>query len=101
MQSFSKKRCSNASLCRKKDGVFPSVCSLDCPDQCGLLVHKKNGKIMKIDGDPNHPVTMGSICNKVRHMAERIYDVKRLEYPLKRTGKKAKSNLSAFHGKKH
>ncbi|MDX8290249.1 molybdopterin-dependent oxidoreductase [Metabacillus indicus] len=77
----------------KKDGVFPSVCSLDCPDQCGLLVHKKNGRITKIDGDPEHPVTKGSICNKVRHMAERIYDVKRLEYPLKRTGKKGENQF--------
>ncbi|TDL78631.1 molybdopterin oxidoreductase family protein [Peribacillus frigoritolerans] len=76
------------SYIEKRDGVFPSVCSLDCPDQCGLLVHKKNGKIMKVEGDPEHPVTKGSICNKVRNMAERIYDEKRLQYPLKRTGKK-------------
>ncbi|MDR0139964.1 molybdopterin oxidoreductase family protein [Metabacillus idriensis] len=76
------------SYIEKRDGVFPSVCSLDCPDQCGLHVHKKNGKIMKVEGDPDHPVTKGSICNKVRNMAERIYDEKRLQYPLKRTGKK-------------
>ncbi|WP_191557230.1 molybdopterin oxidoreductase family protein [Metabacillus idriensis] len=76
------------SYTEKRDGVFPSVCSLDCPDQCGLLVHKKNGKIMKVEGDPEHPVTKGSICNKVRNMAERIYDEKRLQYPLRRTGKK-------------
>ena len=31
----------------QKDGIFKSVCSLDCPDQCGLLVHKKDGKIVK------------------------------------------------------
>ncbi|HWO96176.1 MAG TPA: molybdopterin oxidoreductase family protein [Bacillus sp. (in: firmicutes)] len=70
------------------DGVFPSVCSLDCPDQCGLLIHKKNGKIVKIQGDPDHPVTQGNICNKVRNMAERLYDSKRLKYPLKRAGSK-------------
>ncbi|OIJ15588.1 oxidoreductase [Anaerobacillus arseniciselenatis] len=75
------------------DGVFPSVCSLDCPDQCGLLVHKKDGKIVKIDGDPAHPVTKGNICNKVRHMTERIYDEKRLQYPLKRVGKKGEGKF--------
>ncbi|OXM88297.1 molybdopterin-containing oxidoreductase family protein [Paenibacillus rigui] len=74
-------------------GVFPSVCSLDCPDQCGLLVHKQDGKIVKIEGDPSHPVTQGSICNKVRHMGERIYDPKRLQYPLKRTGKKGENRF--------
>lgn len=72
----------------RPDGIFPSVCSLDCPDQCGLLLHKKNGKITKIEGDPNHPVTKGYICNKVRNMTERIYDEKRLKYPMKRVGAK-------------
>ncbi|ARF17137.1 molybdopterin-dependent oxidoreductase [Sporosarcina ureae] len=71
-----------------KNGIVPSVCSLDCPDQCGLLIHKEDGKIVKIEGDPEHPVTKGSICNKVRHMAERIYDKNRLTTPLKRIEKK-------------
>ncbi|AEI39431.1 molybdopterin-containing oxidoreductase family protein [Paenibacillus mucilaginosus] len=75
------------------DGVFPSVCSLDCPDQCGLLVHKKEGRIVKIEGDPSHPVTQGAICNKVRHMAHRIYDEKRLQYPLKRVGRKGEGRF--------
>lgn len=70
------------------NGIFPSVCSLDCPDQCGLLVHKENGRIVKIEGDPNHPVTKGNICNKVRNMPARLYDEKRLKYPLKRVGAK-------------
>ncbi|MFB5661971.1 molybdopterin-dependent oxidoreductase [Alteribacillus sp. HJP-4] len=71
-----------------KDGVFKSVCPLDCPDQCGLLLHKKDGVIEKVEGDPDHPVTQGAICNKVRHMTERIYDDQRLTHPLKRAGKK-------------
>lgn len=74
-------------------GVFPSVCPLDCPDQCSLLIHKKDGKIAKIQGDPNHPVTQGAICNKVRNMAERIYDPKRLQYPLKRVGAKGEGRF--------
>lgn len=81
------------------NGVFPSVCSLDCPDQCGLLVHKKDGKIVKIEGDPNHPVTKGNICNKVRNMTERIYDEKRLKYPMKRTGAKGEGKFEQISWK--
>ncbi|WP_246946166.1 molybdopterin-containing oxidoreductase family protein [Bacillus pinisoli] len=81
------------SYATQKDGIFPSVCSLDCPDQCGLLVHKKDGKIIKIQGDPNHPVTKGNICNKVRHMTERIYDSNRLQYPMKRVGAKGEGKF--------
>lgn len=76
------------SYSKTLNGVFPSVCSLDCPDQCGLLIHKKEGRIVKVEGDPNHPVTQGNICNKVRSMPSRIYDKDRLKYPMKRTGTK-------------
>ncbi|ARA96717.1 MULTISPECIES: molybdopterin-containing oxidoreductase family protein [Geobacillus] len=82
------------SFVQQPTGVFPSVCSLDCPDQCGLLVHKKDGKIVKIQGDPSHPVTKGHICNKVRNMMERIYDPKRLKYPLKRIGAKGEGKFA-------
>ncbi|MED3563808.1 molybdopterin oxidoreductase family protein [Bacillus xiapuensis] len=77
-----------------KNGVVPSVCSLDCPDQCGLLVHKQDGKIVKIEGDPEHPITKGNICNKVRNMAERLYDSKRVQTPLKRVGQKGEGKFA-------
>lgn len=70
------------------DGIFPAVCPLDCPDTCGLLVHRQNGKIIKVEGNPAHPVTRGAICNKVRNMAERVHHPERLMYPLRRTGPK-------------
>ncbi|MDW7613983.1 molybdopterin oxidoreductase family protein [Peribacillus simplex] len=76
------------------DGVFPSVCSLDCPDQCGLLLHKKDGKIIKVLGDPDHPITKGNICNKVRNMTARLYDPNRLKQPLKRIGPKGEGNFT-------
>ncbi|GMX66041.1 molybdopterin oxidoreductase family protein [Paenibacillus elgii] len=72
----------------KATEIVRGVCSLDCPDQCGLLLHKEAGRIVKVEGDPAHPMTQGAICNKVRHMAERLYDPARLRYPMKRTGKK-------------
>jgi len=82
------------SYINQPDGVFPSVCSLDCPDQCGLLLHKKDGKIIKVQGDPDHPVTKGNICNKVRNMTARLYDPKRLKQPLKRIGPKGEGNFA-------
>ncbi|MGO4500512.1 molybdopterin oxidoreductase family protein [Paenibacillus sp. 2RAB27] len=76
------------TMTEEQQGIFPAVCPLDCPDQCGLLLHKQDGKIVKIEGDPDHPVTQGAICNKVRNMTARIYDDKRLQYPMKRIGPK-------------
>ncbi|MED1468548.1 molybdopterin-dependent oxidoreductase [Bacillus salipaludis] len=73
--------------------IFKAVCPLDCPDQCGLLLQTENGKIVKVEGDPNHPVTQGHICNKVRNMADRINDEKRLKLPLRRTGRKGEGQF--------
>ncbi|MFC7678648.1 molybdopterin-dependent oxidoreductase [Paenibacillus sp. GCM10028914] len=75
-------------MIHEENGVFPAVCPLDCPDTCGLLLHKENGKIVKVAGNPEHPVTKGAICNKVRNMAERVYHPERLLYPLRRIGPK-------------
>jgi anaerobic selenocysteine-containing dehydrogenase len=77
----------------QQNGTFHAVCPLDCPDQCGLLLHKKDGKIVKVEGDPAHTVTKGHICNKVRNMTERIYDEKRLKSPLKRVGPKGEGKF--------
>jgi len=75
-------------LIHQEHGVFPAVCPLDCPDTCSLLLHKENGKIVKVTGNPDHPITQGAICNKVRNMAHRVYHPERVLYPLRRTGPK-------------
>ncbi len=68
--------------------IVRSVCPFDCPDTCSLNVKIENNLIVSIDGNPDHPVTQGAICNKVRHLSERVYHPDRLLYPMRRTGPK-------------
>ncbi|WP_169081481.1 molybdopterin-dependent oxidoreductase [Paenibacillus sp. PL91] len=70
------------------NGTVRSVCPFDCPDTCGLSVTFEEGKITKITGDTEHPVTRGAICNKVRQLNDRVYHPERLLYPMRRTGPK-------------
>jgi formate dehydrogenase major subunit len=35
-----------------------------CAVGCGLIVHTKGGKIVNIEGDPEHPINKGSLCPK-------------------------------------
>lgn len=77
----------------QENGIFAAVCPLDCPDTCGLLLHKENGKIVKVAGNPDHPITKGAICNKVRNMTERVYHPERLQYPMKRVGAKGEGQF--------
>jgi anaerobic selenocysteine-containing dehydrogenase len=43
-----------------------SVCALDCPDTCALIVTIDDaGHATKLAGDPAHPFTRGFLCAKV------------------------------------
>jgi anaerobic selenocysteine-containing dehydrogenase len=65
-----------------------SVCALDCPDCCSLLINVENGRGSKLRGDPAHPVTRGFLCGKVAQYLEREYSPGRLLYPQRRVGAK-------------
>jgi anaerobic selenocysteine-containing dehydrogenase len=65
-----------------------SVCALDCPDCCSLLVTVENGRGTKLRGDPAHPITRGFLCGKVAEYLEREYSPGRLLYPQRRVGNK-------------
>ena len=71
-----------------------SVCALDCPDACGLLVHIEDGRATRLRGDPAHPVTRGFLCGKVAQYLEREYSPGRLLYPQKRVGAKGEGRFA-------
>ncbi|MDF2564036.1 MAG: formate dehydrogenase [Massilibacillus sp.] len=68
--------------------VLRSVCPYDCPDTCGLLVHVEDGKAVKVQGDPEHHFTRGSLCPKMAHYERSVHSEKRIQTPLLRTGAK-------------
>lgn len=70
-----------------------SVCALDCPDCCSLLVTIDNGHATKLRGDPAHPVTRGFLCGKVAQYLEREYSPRRLLYPQRRIGAKSEGRF--------
>src|SRR5271167_2426827 len=74
--------------------VRHSVCALDCPDTCSLLVNFDGEKGSKLRGDPDHPVTRGFLCGKVARYLEREYSPDRLLYPLRRTGTKGEGRFA-------
>jgi anaerobic selenocysteine-containing dehydrogenase len=72
-----------------------SVCALDCPDTCALVLNiDPAGHATKIAGDPQHPITRGFLCGKVAKYLEREYHPDRLLYPLRRTGAKGEGKFA-------
>lgn len=70
-----------------------SVCALDCPDTCSLLINVEDGLGSKLRGNPAHPVTRGFLCGKVARYLEREYHPDRLLYPQRRVGAKGEGRF--------
>jgi anaerobic selenocysteine-containing dehydrogenase len=71
-----------------------SVCALDCPDCCSLLVQiDEQGQAVRLRGDATHPVTRGFLCGKVAQYLERVYHPERLLYPQRRVGAKGEGRF--------
>src|SRR5207247_4031661 len=68
--------------------VVHAACPHDCPDACGVLITVDDGKAIKIQGDPAHPVTRGFLCAKVAKYLDRVYSPDRVLYPMRRIGTK-------------
>ncbi len=72
-----------------------SVCALDCPDTCALVLNIDSaGRATKIAGDPHHPITRGFLCGKVAKYLEREYHPNRLLHPMRRTGAKGNGEFA-------
>lgn len=61
---------------------------------CGLLVHVEEGRIKRIEGDPDCPLNRGTICAKGIAQIEKLYHPDRLIYPMKRTGNRGEGRWS-------
>jgi anaerobic selenocysteine-containing dehydrogenase len=65
-----------------------AACPHDCPDTCAMRVTVDGERIVRIQGDADHPPTHGALCTKVSRYAERVMHPERVLTPLKRVGPK-------------
>jgi anaerobic selenocysteine-containing dehydrogenase len=69
------------------NGVVRSTCAI-CFSGCGVLVHVQDGRVTKVEGDPDAPLNKGVLCPKGYASVEYLYHPDRLLHPLKRAGKR-------------
>ncbi len=73
--------------------ILPSVCAIDCPDACSLHITVEDGRVTKLSGNPDHPITKGFACVKMSRYPERQEQADRLLYPQRRVGKKGEGKF--------
>ncbi|MDR3464124.1 MAG: molybdopterin oxidoreductase family protein [Beijerinckiaceae bacterium] len=64
------------------------ACPHDCPDTCAMIYTVEDGVLSGLRGNPEHPMTRGALCGKVRDFDRHHYNPDRVIYPMKRVGPK-------------
>jgi len=59
-----------------------------CHGSCGVLAYVKDGRLVKVEGDPDHPWNQGRLCSRCLAMTQYVYHPDRLTRPLKRVGQR-------------
>src|SRR5262245_34920550 len=79
---------------RPGDRQVRGACALDCPDTCSWIVTVERGVPVVIRGDPDHPFTRGSLCNKVAGYLTYARSSERLLHPMRRVGPKGSGEFA-------
>lgn len=62
-----------------------------CISNCGVLVHVRNGRVVKIEGDERDPMSKGTVCAKGLAAIQALYNPNRMKYPFKRAGERGEN----------
>ena len=60
---------------------YASTCG-GCPAACGTLVKSRDGRPIKMEGNPDHPLSRGGLCARGQATVLDLYDSERLKHPL-------------------
>ncbi len=59
-----------------------------CHGGCGVKLFVKDGRVLKVEGDENHPYNRGRLCPRVEALTQYMYHPDRVTHPLKRAGER-------------
>ncbi len=65
---------------------YASTCR-ECPAGCGILVKAREGRAVKVEGNPEHPVNRGRLCARGQAALQGLYDPDRIQRPYRRTAR--------------
>ncbi len=62
---------------------YPTVCR-ECPAGCGMLAKNREGRTVKLEGNPSHPVNRGALCARGQAALQGLYHPDRIRGPFRR-----------------
>lgn len=67
------------------DGYIPTLCEM-CVWRCGVRAKIQGGRVVKLEGNPDHPHSRGKLCARGQSGLMNTYDPDRVLSPLVRVG---------------
>src|SRR4029453_2737688 len=64
---------------------YASTCR-ECSAGCGILVKQREGRAIKIEGNPAHPLSRGGLCARGHAALQGLYDADRVRTPMRKDG---------------
>lgn len=59
-----------------------------CLNNCGMIAHVRDGRVVKLEGDPDDPMNKGASCAKGLAGIQALYNPNRIKYPMKLVGER-------------
>ncbi len=59
----------------------------ECPAGCGVVAKVREGRVVKLEGNPLHPINKGKLCMRGQAALQGIYNPDRLTTPLLKTAR--------------
>ena len=60
---------------------FATLCR-ECTTACGVIAETRDGRVIKLEGNPDHPLSRGGLCAIGQASVLNLYDSHRLKDPL-------------------
>ncbi|GAB4335204.1 MAG: molybdopterin-dependent oxidoreductase [Dehalococcoidia bacterium] len=76
-----------SSIAEPVEDFVPTTCWIGKQD-CGILARRVDGRVVRLEGHPDHPRNLGTLCPKGVAQIQALYDPNRVRTPLIRTNEK-------------
>jgi len=73
------------------ESTYYATTCMECSAGCGLVVRTFQGRAIKVEGNPNHPVNLGKTCVRGQATLHGLYNPDRIQFPI---SQKRKDTLS-------
>src|SRR6185503_6646763 len=64
---------------------YATVCR-ECSATCGIIAETRDGRVIKLEGNPEHPLNQGGLCARGQSAVQGLYNPDRFRTPMIKSG---------------